>query len=72
MRKGIKFTIIFILATFLIVSVVAFLYKPIYSVYINGKEIGYTENKTELQHKINDYIENGEGKDNTGHKRQYI
>lgn len=65
MRKGIKFTIIFILATFLIVSVVAFLYKPIYSVYINGKEIGYTENKTELQHKINDYIENGEGKDNT-------
>lgn len=65
MRKGIKFTVIFMIATFLIIGAVAFLYKPIYSVHINGEQIGYTENKAELQHKINDYIENGEGKENT-------
>jgi len=65
MRKGIKFTVIFIIATFLIISAIAFLYKPIYSVHINGQEVGYTENKAELQRKINDYIEHGEGRYNT-------
>lgn len=65
MRRGIKFIIIFMIATFLIIGAVTFLYKPIYSVHINGEQIGYTENKAELQRKINDYIENGEGKENT-------
>ena len=60
-RRGIKFTILFVISAFLIVGTVAFLYKPTYSVFINGEQVGYTENRSELQHKINNYIENGEG-----------
>ena len=40
------------------------MYKPTYSVFINGEQVGYTENRTGLQHKINDYIEKGEGSNN--------
>lgn len=60
-RRGVKITILFILAAFLILGAVAFLYKPTYSVYINGEQVGYTENKSELQQKINEYVENGDG-----------
>ena len=49
-RRGIKFTILFMIGIFLIVGLVAFLYKPTYSVFINGEQVGYTENKTELEH----------------------
>ena len=59
-KKSIKCIVLFMISTFLILGAVAFLYKPTYSVYMNGKQIGYTEKKAELQHKINDYIENGE------------
>lgn len=60
-RRGIKFIILFMIAAFLIVGAIAFLYKPTYSVFINGEQVGYTENKTQLQHKINDYVEKGDG-----------
>lgn len=59
-RRTIKLIILFIIATFLIVSAVAFLYKPTYSVSIAGVHVGYTENKSTLQKKVNDYIENGD------------
>ena len=48
------------LSSFFIIGAIAFLYKPTYSVYIEGKQVGYTEDKATLQHKINNYIENGE------------
>ena len=60
-RRGIKITILLIIAAFLITGVIAFLYKPTYSVFINGEQIGYTENKSKLQHKINEYVEKGDG-----------
>ena len=60
-RRSIKFVILFMLAAFLIIGAVAFLYKPTYSVFINGEQVGYTENKSELQRRINDYVENGNG-----------
>lgn len=60
-RRGFKFTVLFILAAFLIVAAIAFLYKPTYSVFIDGEQVGYTENKSELQHRINEYVENGDG-----------
>ena len=60
-RRGIKFIILFLIATFLIIGAVAFLYKPTYSVHINGQQVGYTANKSELQKRINEYIENGDG-----------
>ena len=59
-RRSIKFVILFMLAAFLIIGAVAFLYKPTYSVFINGEQVGYTENKSELQRRINDYVENGD------------
>lgn len=61
MKRGIKFIVLFMIAAFLIIGAIAFLYKPTYSVFIDGEQVGYTENKTKLQHTINDYIENGDG-----------
>lgn len=60
-RRGVKFIILLIIAAFLIVGTVAFLYKPTYSVYVKGEQIGYTEDRGKLQHRINDYVENGDG-----------
>ena len=37
-----------------------FIYKPIYSVSLNGEFIGYSEDKSKLQEKINDYMANGD------------
>ena len=34
------------IAAFLIVGAIAFLYKPTYSVFINGEQVGYTENRS--------------------------
>ena len=59
-RRSIKFIVLFMISAFLIISTIAFLYKPTYSVFMNGEQVGYTENKAELQQKINTYIENGE------------
>ena len=59
-RRTIKFIILAIISILLIVSAIVLFYKPTYSVSLNGKHIGYTENKSELQEKINDYIEEGE------------
>ena len=59
-KKSIKFMVLFMISIFLIVGAIAFLYKPTYSVFINGEQVGYTENKAELQRKINNYIEKGE------------
>lgn len=59
-KRSIKFVVLFMVASFLIIGAIAFLYKPTYSVFINGEQVGYTENKSKLQHRINEYIENGE------------
>ena len=59
-KRSIKFIVLFMISTFLIIGAIAFLYKPTYSVFINEEHVGYTENKSELQRKINNYIENGE------------
>ena len=60
-RNWVKLISVATLATGLIVGAIAFIYKPTYSVSLNGEFIGYTKNKTELQQQINDYIENGDG-----------
>lgn len=46
------------LATIIIIGIISLVYKPMYSVTLNGEFIGYTTNKTELQKRINEYIEN--------------
>ena len=47
------------LAAFLVIGAISYVYKPIYSVSLKGEFVGYTDNKTELQKKINEYIEKG-------------
>ena len=44
----------------MILAAIVIIYKPIYKVTINGKKIGYCEDKETLQNKINYYMENGE------------
>ncbi len=60
-RTSMKFFILVSIATFIIVALVAFLYKPIYSVTLNREKIGYSADKSKLQSRIDDYIENGDG-----------
>ncbi len=60
-RTWTKFTILIILATFLMIGAISYIYKPIYRVSLNGEWIGYSENKSKLQQRINEYIEKGNG-----------
>ena len=60
-KRSVKFLVLFLVAAFLIVGAIAFLYKPTYSVFINGEQVGYTENKATLQKRINEYVEKGDG-----------
>ena len=64
-RKSIKLTILIAVSIFLIICAVALFFKPIYSVTINGEQVGYSKDKSKLQAKINNYIESGEGGDNS-------
>lgn len=60
-RRSIKIVTLIAIALLIILAIVAYFYKISYNVIINGESIGYTDNKSELQTKINNYIENGEG-----------
>lgn len=59
-RTSVKFISLIIIGALLISGLVAFIYKPIYHVSLNGESIGYTENKSELQDKIKEYMEHGD------------
>lgn len=63
-RKSIKLMILMAIALLLICGAVIYFYKISYGVTINGEFVGYTDNKSKLQLKINNYTENGE-EDNT-------
>lgn len=60
-RSWVKVISLVIIASILIMAGVTFIYKPTYSVTLNNEFIGYTKNKSQLQSKINDYIDNGDG-----------
>ena len=49
LRTSVKFIVLISIGAFLIIGAIAFLYKPIYSVTINGQEVGYSANKSKLQ-----------------------
>lgn len=59
-RRTIKLIILISVSFLFILGIIASFYKISYSVNINGEMVGYTDNKSKLQSKINDYIENGE------------
>ncbi len=56
-RTTIKYTFLILISAFLMITAVAIFYKPTYAVSLNGEVIGYTENKAQLQTKINQYME---------------
>ena len=60
-RKSMKLTILIAVSIFLIICAVALFFKPIYAVTINGESVGYSKDKSKLQARINQYIESGEG-----------
>ena len=63
-RKTMKLTILLGISILLIICAVALFFKPIYSVSINGEQIGYSKDKSKLQSEINKYMENGDGQAN--------
>lgn len=60
LRKSIKLTILISVSLLIVIAFIASIYKVSYGVSINGEMVGYTDNKSKLQAKINEYIENGE------------
>lgn len=64
-RKSMKLTILIAVSIFLIICAVALFFKPIYAVTINGESVGYSKDKTKLQARINEYMENGEDNANS-------
>ena len=63
-RRSMKLITLISVSLLLVIGFVASFYKVSYSVNIDGKMVGYTDNKSKLQSQINDYMENGED-DNT-------
>lgn len=59
-RKSLKLLILIFLAIIILIGLVVLFYNPTYEVKLNGETIGYTANKSELQKKINAYIEEDE------------
>ena len=61
LRSSIRIVILISIACLIIIGILAFFYKPAYMVTYNGDFIGYSDSKSKLQEKINDFIENGDG-----------
>ena len=59
LRASVKLISLVGIASVIIVGAVSLIYKPTYSVTLNGEFIGYIENKSALQKQINEYIKNG-------------
>ena len=56
LRRWINFLIILAIGLGIILFIVFSTYKPMYSVIVNQKVLGYTDNKKNLQDKINEYM----------------
>ena len=61
LRKSVKLISLIGVALIMIGVAIAYIFKPTYSVSLNGEFIGYTKDKSNLQDKINEYIEKGDG-----------
>jgi murein DD-endopeptidase MepM/ murein hydrolase activator NlpD len=58
----IKMIVMLLIGLAVIGFIVFVVYKPMYSVSLNGEFIGYTEDKGKLQKKINKYLQSGDSK----------
>jgi len=63
LRKSFKLIILLVIALFLILSMMYFLFRPMYAVRLNGQIIGYTDSKKQLVERINKSIKTGDGND---------
>ncbi|MGN1301332.1 MAG: hypothetical protein ACI4U9_02235, partial [Clostridia bacterium] len=59
-RSSLKFAFLIIVAGILITGIVSYFYKITYSVTLNEEFIGYTNNKAELQQRLNEFMEQNE------------
>ena len=59
LRTSIKAIILLVISSVIIFGIAMCVYKPIYSVSLNGEMIGYSADRAALQSKILEYIENG-------------
>lgn len=59
-RRTMKLVILIAVILLVVVAIVASFYKISYSVSLDGKVLGYTDNKSKLQTQINNYIKKGE------------
>lgn len=59
LRTSFKLIVILVIAISVVFGIIWSIYKPIYAVSLDGELIGYCKNKSELQKKLNKYI-NGE------------
>ncbi len=62
LRTSVKLILMLLAGLAIIGFIVFVVYKPMYSVSLNGETIGYTEDKSKLQKKINNYKESGDSK----------
>jgi len=62
LRTWIKFLVILVAGVAIIGGFTFATYKPAYSVMVNDEFIGYTDDKSELQTKITEYVEEGDSK----------
>ncbi len=63
LRSSIKLIVLIIASIILITAAITIFYKPTYEVSLNGELIGYTSDKSNLQERINKYVESGNGED---------
>ncbi len=61
LRSWAKMLFILIIGLSIIVFSIFLVYKPMYGVTLDGEFIGYTEDKNDLQTKINEYMSAGDG-----------
>lgn len=60
LRTWIKWIVVFLIGLAIIGVIVFVVYKPMYSVTLNGEFIGYTEDRGKIQKKINNYRKSGD------------
>ena len=60
LRTGFKFALLLVIGAAIISFLIFVVYKPMYSVTLNGKFLGYTSDKSELQGKISEYVKSGD------------
>ena len=60
LRTSFKLLLLLFVGIAIISFLIFFVYKPMYSVTLNGEFLGYTSDKSELQSKINEYMKSGD------------